>query len=197
MTSEIQRDGESAGGAARPASHPRTTAVAVGYLLASVGLLFSFGACCLWSLSSWLVKPDAAPPAQWLAHFSSARAPAAVLTVTLMATLVGGFGLIGVGIGLQGERRGSGVAAVILTGLLSVVYWAGVMVLAFAEDSLAAAWPLAILAVAATGLLALSIHAAAVMRRYPPPADQNVVTDEMLAAMERRKYAKRFGSGEE
>jgi hypothetical protein len=168
-------------------ANPRATAVAAGYLFASIGLVFSFGACCFWSLSSRIVEPAHAPPTHWLEYFSGERLPAAVLTIGVVSTLVGGFGLVGVGVGLQGEKPGSGTAASVLTGALACIYGACTTALIVRGDVwLQAIVPL-VFALLATAMFALALHAAAVLRRYPPPKDQHAVTDDMLKSMHRRR----------
>jgi len=171
----------------RLSASPRATAAAVGYLFQSVGLVFLFGACCFWSLSSHFVRPDRSPPLRWIDHFLGDRLPAAVLTVGVIATLNGGLGLIGAGIGLHGEKRGSGAAAVAVTGLLTAVYWTIAIVLAVWGDSWRQCIAPVLFALVASGLSVLALHAAAVMRKHPPPADQNVVTDDMVQSWRNKR----------
>ncbi|MFQ5494268.1 MAG: hypothetical protein ACE5EX_02710 [Phycisphaerae bacterium] len=159
---------------------PRAFAVGTGFVFQSVGMVFLLGACCLGSLSDRLVKPADDPGVRWVDYLRGEEMPAAVATIALATTLIGGIGLIGTGIGLRGERPGSGPAAVVVTTIMTAVYcWASV-VLTLKAPSLAAGLTATVLALLSTGLLILALRSAWVLRRFPPPQDQNVVTDEWL-----------------
>lgn len=107
---------------------------------------------------------------------------AALLTIGAAATLAGGVGLCGVGIGLQGERPSSGIAAFIVTGLLGLTFWIIFGIYCFRTDSWSGRITALLFAGVTSSLFALAIRSAMILRRFPPPQDQNVVTDEFLEA---------------
>jgi len=112
------------------ANSPRAFAVRTGQLCQTVGIAFLLGACCLWSFSGRLVQKADHPPEHWTGYLAGDRLPAAILTIDVAATLIGGIGLLAAGIGLCGERPGSGTFAAIVNSVLSLVYWLSCAVLA-------------------------------------------------------------------
>ena len=70
---------------------PRAHVIATGHIFFSVGLVFLLGACCFWGFSSHVVRPADAPAARWADYFSGDRLPAAMLTIGVATTLIGGF----------------------------------------------------------------------------------------------------------
>lgn len=166
---------------------PRAHVIATGHIFFSVGLVFLLGACCFWGFSSHVVRPADEPAARWADYFSGDRLPAAMLTIGVATTLIGGFGLVAVGVGLQGERPSSGPVAVVLTALMAIVYWGTCAVLIVKTGSWSYALTPAVFALASTVLFAVAVHCAAVLRRFPPPPDQNVVTDEFLEEYRKRR----------
>jgi hypothetical protein len=161
--------------------------VRTGQLCQSVGIFFLFGSCCLWSFSGRLVEPASAPATRWADYLAGDRLPAAILTINVATTLVGGLGLLAVGIGLHGERRGSGAAACIVTGSMSLIHGASCVALTIRAGAALAGVTAGILALFGLVLFMLSLHSAALLRRYPPPADQNVVTDAFLEEYRSRR----------
>ncbi len=167
---------------------PRAHVISAGHVFQSVGLLFSLGACCFWAFSTHLVEPADQPASRWTEYLSGDRLPAAVLTIGVVTTLVGGIGLVAVGVGLHGERRGSGRTAVALTAVMAAIYWGAGILLIIKTASWSYSLAPALFALATTGLFTLAVHSAAVLSRFPPPPDQNVVTDEFLKDhLERRR----------
>lgn len=168
------------------ADSPRAFAVRTGQLCQTVGVAFLLGACCLWSFGGRLVQKADHPPEHWTGYLAGDRLPAAILTIDVAATLIGGIGLLAAGIGLCGERPGSGTFAAIVNSVLSLVYWLSCAVLAVKAGSWPGSLTAAAFALVTTALLLLSLHSAAVLRRFPPPADQNVVTEEFIERHSRR-----------
>lgn len=159
---------------------PRAFATGTGAVFQSLGLVLLFGACCFWSLSGTLVERASEPAANWTTYLAGDRMPAAALTIGVATTLIGGIGLVGIGIGLHGERPDSGKAATVLTAVMAVIYWTLTLLLLTKGDRWLQALPSAAFGVLSTFLLMLSLQSAKVLRRFPPPADRNVVTDEFL-----------------
>jgi hypothetical protein len=167
-------------------SSPRDFAIHTGYAFQTVGSVLLLGSCCIWSLSGrWITKVDR-PTAHWTDHLQGDRLPAAVLTIAIAASLIGGAGLIGVGIGLHGERPGSGRAAMVVTGAMAIIYGCCAVTLFWAK-AIGGAVISAGFAVFATLLLLLAAGSASVLRRFPPPPDQNRVTDDILRQLSRRQ----------
>ncbi len=166
---------------------PWAFAIGTGFVFQSVGVVLLLGSCCFWSISGHLVEPAAQPTQQWTDHFHGDHLPIALLTVAVVTTVVFGAGLIGVGIGLQGERAGSGTAAVLLTATISVIYWVCCAALWFQAGAIQSVVVSGVFAVVASVFLFLSLVSRSVLRRFPPPPDQNVVTEEMLRGMTRHR----------
>jgi hypothetical protein len=166
---------------------PRAFAIGTGFVFQSVGVVLLLGSCCFWSFSGHLVEPASQPTQQWTDHFHGDNLPIALLTVAVVTTVVFGAGLIGVGIGLQGERAGSGTAAVLLTATIAVIYWACFGSLMFLVGAIRSGILSGVFAVVASVFLFLSLVSRSVLRRFPPLPDQNVVTEEMLQGMTRHR----------
>ncbi len=171
------------------ATSPRAFAIGTGYLFQSVGIIFLLGGCCSWALIGYLVEQATVPSAHWTGYFLTERMPAAVLTVCLAVTVIGGVGLVGVGIGLQGEQRGSGRAAVMLCCCMALVYWGATTLLAIGTDSWSYTLTAAAFGVVSILLLLLASRSASVLRRFPPPLDQHVVTDDDVTAYRNKPRA--------
>jgi len=178
-------------GAAETTASPRAFAIRTGGLCQTVGLTFLFGACCLWSLSGRLVVQANQPAEHWIDYLTGDRLPAAVLTLDVAVTLVGGLGLLAAGIGLYGEKRGSGTVAAVTAGAMSAVYWASCLAFALRTGSWASSLTAAAFGVVSTLLFLLSLHSAAILRKFPPSPDQNVVTDEFLERYQRERRERR------
>lgn len=146
-----------------------------GFVFLCVGAVFLFGVCCVWSYTTYFNAPSTHSGGHWMDNLS-----AALLTIGAAATLTGGVGLVGVGIGLQGERPSSGMAAVIVTGLLGLTFWVICGLYCFRTDSWSGRITSLLFAGVTTSLFALAVKSAMILRRFPPPSDQSVVTDEFL-----------------
>jgi len=177
--------------ASKSTTSPRAFAIRTGQLCQTLGMTFLFGACCLWSLSGRLVTQADQPAKRWTDYLTGDRLPAAVLTLDLIVTLLGGLGLLAAGIGLNAERRGSGTVAAVTAGAMSLAYWASCLTLAMYAGSWAATLTAAAFGVVATILFLLSLHSTAILRQFPPPTDQNVVTDEFLERYQRERRERR------
>lgn len=172
---------------------PRAFATASGFVFQVIGVILLFGSCCVWSLGRGLFATDATGQTgeTWLGAFAGGRLSVAVAAVSLATTLVGGLGLIAAGVGLQNEKRGSGTLALVVTGFLGVIWWTAAILSVFNTRVWGHAIIAGIFAVIATVLFFLAGHSAQVLRRHPPPKDQNVVSDEFLEEIARQKRRRR------
>jgi hypothetical protein len=100
---------------------------------------------------------------------------------------VAGLALAVFGLGLQQERRRSGIGAVITTGLLMVGWWATTVAVVLMSPSIVRIGVHILLAVGATFLFLMAITAERVLRLHPPPPDEPV-TEEFLAQLARKKH---------
>ena len=167
---------------------PRAFAIATGFVFQSVGMMSVLGVCCFWSLTTYFVPPDAGSGTHWMENLSGERLASALVTIGVAVSLVGGMGLIGVGVGLQAEQPSSGWAAMIVTSILAMTYWVVCALFVFKVGSWSGGIVSGLFAAAITVLFALSTHSAGILRRFPPPPNQNVVTDEFL---EQHRYGRR------
>ncbi len=171
------------------APSPRAFVVGTGFVCQSVGLVFAFGVCCFWSLTTYFVPPEAGSHEHWMDNLTGDRLAAALVSIGVAVSLVGGLGLIGAGVGLQGEQSNSGRVAMAVTGVVGLTYWVLCALFVFKTDSWSGCVISAVFAATTTALFGLATHSATVLRRFPPPPDQNVVTDEFL---ERHRHGRRM-----
>ncbi|MCH7592236.1 MAG: hypothetical protein IH989_05610 [Planctomycetes bacterium] len=176
------RETEETAPASEPQESPRAFAISAGFVFQCVGGVFLLGVCCVWSFTTYFSAPPTHSNAHWMDDLG-----AALLTIGAAATLVGGVGLVGAGIGLQGERPSSGIVAALVTGLLSLVFWSIFGLYCFKTESWSGRIASLFFAGLATSLFGLAVRAAILLRRFPPPPDQNVVTDEFLEQLRTRR----------
>lgn len=177
------------------APSPRAFAIGTGVVLQTAGILFVVGAFCCWGLSSLVEKPAKVPETRWMDYLAGDRLPAAALTLGIVVALVGGLGMLAAGVGLQGERPSSGWIASVVTGVTAALYWVLCGVLLVKVGSVVGAIATATLGAVMSCLFALSWRSASVLRRFPPPADQSVVTEEFLEEHRRAREERRRKSG--
>jgi hypothetical protein len=166
--------------------NPRAFAIGTGVVLQTVGTILALGSCCLWSTSSLYMRPAGAPADRWR-DFFFADPVAAGWTVGVLTSFVGGIGLIAAGVGLQGERPGSGRFAMGVTGGMAAVFALLAGWLIVAEKAYGLAVMPAVLAGVCGFLFALCGHSASVLRRFPPPADLSRATPEILEEYRRKR----------
>lgn len=172
---------------ANPAPSPRAFAIGAGAVFQTMGGLFVFGSCLTWLLSAWLVPKAAAPVSHWLDFFRGENLSSALMVIVLIVSLVGGLGLLAVGLGLQGERPRSGHAAMFATAFMTVCY-----VVVAITYLVAVGHILTPLFVLALGLITVFLfmvagYSASVLRKFPPPADLNVATPEILEEFRQKR----------
>lgn len=166
---------------------PRAFVTATGYVYQLVGIVYLLGFGFYWIISG-RIQAKASVQIDSLADYV---APGNVLlTVTMVMILsgvAGGLGLATLGIGLQSERRWSGVGAMVVAGSLAAIGWAGVSM----HIIYGPAWGRAVIvggwSVINTILFLLAGYSAAILKRHPPPEDQNVVDDAWLERYDRER----------
>lgn len=186
--SERPSPGSSASeGSSPPPDAPRRFASATGFVLQGVGVVLLIASCVVWVATSRLAAvPKEQTPETWLHYLRGPHAGAAVLTLNLLVTLVGGLAFTAAGLGLQVGKRTSGRLAVASCSVLTLVYAGSSVFLLAVHGSLMGllAVPPALLC---GGLLVLCLRSAAVLRRHPPPSDYHVATPEILEEYRRRR----------
>lgn len=173
------------------APSPRAFATATGYVFQGVGLVLILGACGMWWLSAWFLPPTNERVTSWWQHLTGDNLPAALFMLAVLGGVVGGAGLSAAGFGLQAEVPRSGRAALIVTAVLTLVFGLLGLLLMFR----AGAWISGILAIGMALFMALlfslAVRSNVILRRYPPPPDQNKLTEEVLADIRRQRDERR------
>lgn len=159
---------------------PRSFAIGAGIILIFAGTVLFLGACCLASFGATLDWRNVPPPMKWADYFESQRLPMTLALATLTTTFVGGLMLIAGGVGLYGERSSAGPLSSICTILLAILYGVLAGTQYFQGATRTSAILPTLLALVMIGLVPLAWRAAGVMRRHPPPPDQNAVNDNWL-----------------
>jgi hypothetical protein len=183
--------GNSAESPGENAENPRAFVTGSGFVLQVYGGLLAFSACAIWGVSAMTPTSTATPAARWTDHLTGPQSAAALLTIGLFAGFVGGLALMAAGVGMQGEKRGSAAIATAVSGLLAGVFVALSALLAFSAGRFlmsGAALVVGTLSIAATLLSAISHQT---LRRFPPPEDYHLLTEEILEDLRRRREERR------
>jgi len=158
----------------------RAFVTATGLVFQAVGMIMLFGSCCFWSFSGHVVEPSDVPAAQWTDYLRGERLPAALLTICVVVTFVGGIALTAAGVGLQGEKLRSGRFAMAVAAPMALIYGtAGVILVTRTDLWVRGLMPILFAAVSIL-LFMLAGHSSSLLRQFPPPADQHVATEEFL-----------------
>lgn len=170
-----------------PEPSPRAFAIGTGAVFQTIGLLMVLAACIAWAISAFAIKSNTQPASKWSDFLREPYLASALLTLALAATLIGGLALLAVGVGLQGERRNSGRAAMIATGfvttaylLVSVLYVVGLQLYVRAIFFL-------LLGLASVVLFMLAGHSASILKKFPPPPGLNDATAELLEEFRQKR----------
>ncbi len=170
-----------------PKQSPRAFAVGTGFVFQLVGIAFLASACLGGVAGAFIAEPASTPVTRWIDHLKGDSPLAGLLTLGIVVGFVGGAGLIGVGVGLQGERPSSGRNAMIVSAPLALAYWA----LAGIVLSVAGEWLpttlLSVFALVSTISFLLAGHSAALLRKYPPPKDLTDATPEIMEEFQRKR----------
>lgn len=170
-----------------PVTSPRAFAIGTGVVFQTAGGILLFGACLFWGITAWAVPSVSKPLANWTDFFRGEHLPSALMTVALLGTLLGGAALLAVGVGLQGERPSSGRAAMLVTALLTVCYVIVAVTYVVALGHYLAAFVVIALGLLSAVLFMLAGHSASILREFPPPADLNAATPELLEEFRQKR----------
>ena len=165
---------------------PRAFVTATGYVFQVVGFALVMGACVLWGFAGFIEDRLDEPINTVGDYFKPDALVATVSLVCILTTLVSGLGLLGTGLGLQGENRSSGRWALGVTGVLAGVWWGGAATFWFISAPI---WKIIVAAFSAGAgsvLFLLAGNSARILKLHPPPDDLNVVSDEFLDKYSRR-----------
>ena len=174
-----------------PSPAPRAFVTATGYAYQLVGMIYLLTFGFYWIISG-LVQAKAAVPINSVAdYFAPGNVLLTVTMVMILSGVAGGLAMVTLGIGLQGERRWSGVGAMIVVGSLAVIGSIGAVLYIMHGP----AWGRAVVAggwsVMNTVLFLLAGNSASILKRNPPPKDQNFVDDAWLERYERERRESR------
>ncbi len=166
---------------------PRAFATTTGFVCQIAGLAYFLTGAAYWFVSGRVQDPTPVRVDTVADFFNDANVTLTVTTINVLAAVAGGLAMVAFGIGLQGERRRSGVGAMIATGALSAIGTTSVIVYV----AFAGAWIRAMFALLYTAanvvLFLLAGHSAAILKRHPPPENLNVVDDAWLEEHERTR----------
>lgn len=165
---------------ASPRPSPRAFVTATGLVYQAVGMIMLFGSCCFWSFSGHVVEPSDVPASQWTDYLRGERLPAALLTICVVVTFVGGIALTAAGVGLQGEKPRSGRVAMAVSAPMAVIYLAAGAILLFNTELWGRALMPVLFGTVTILLFMLAGHSSSLLRQFPPPADQHLATEEFL-----------------
>jgi hypothetical protein len=159
---------------------PRSFVTATGYVFQIVGFVLVMGGCVLWGFAGFVEDRLDEPINTASDYFKSDALAATVSLACILTTVVAGLGLLGTGLGLQGENRSSGQWALVVTGVLAAVWWGGAVTFWIISAPI---WKIIVAAFSAGAgsvLFLLAGNSARILKLHPPPDDLNVVTDEFL-----------------
>ncbi len=167
---------------------PRAFVTATGFVFQIIGFGLVMGACVLWAFAGFVEDRLDEPINTVGDYFRGDALEATVSLACILTTLVSGLGLLGTGLGLQGENRHSGQWALVVTGGLAGVWWGGSVTFWLISAPI---WKIVVAAFAAgagTVLFLLAGNSARILKLHPPPHDLNVVSDEFLEEYSRRRH---------
>lgn len=173
------------------ADSPRAFVTASGFVLQMFGGLLTFGALVAWGLSALMTSSTAAPTPRWTDHLSGPQSAAALLTLGLFVTLIGGLGLMAVGVGMQGEKKGSALAGVVVGSAMSLAYLALAVLFVVLTRRFVLGGTGLLLAIFCGAATVLAVISHTTMRLHPPPTDYNLLTAEVMDEVRRQRDARR------
>lgn len=138
-------------------------------------------------LFAFAIPESPEPMARWTDFLKGANLPSALMTIALLATLIGGIALMAVGVGLQGERGGSGRAAMIVTALMTVVYFVVAATFVSSLGMVLKAVVVVVPGLVSAVLFMLAGHSASILKQFPPPSGLNDATPELLEEFRQKR----------
>ena len=170
---------------------PRAFVTACGYVFQVLGGLLVFAACGGW-LASGLTAPAATiPAARWTDYLTGPNLTAALLTLGFFTGFVGGLGLMAAGLGMQGEKKGSAMTGMMVSGAMSLAYLVlAFLLLANAQRYVFGA-AVVILSLLCGGAAILAAISHSTLKRFPPPGDYNLLTEEIIDEVRRKRDERR------
>jgi hypothetical protein len=171
--------------------HPRAFVTATGFALQGAGLVFLAVAAVYWLISGRVQKLADGRIDRLADYFATPNLGLTAITGLVLAAVCGGLAMITFGLGMQGEMRRSGIGAMVVAGAMTLIGVAAAAVfLAAGPDwmgsGVAAAWTLV------SGILfLLAGNSTSILRRFPPPKDQNVVDDAWIQEYHRKRRESR------
>ncbi len=166
---------------------PRAFATGTGFVFQIVGFGLFLGACCLWSFSGRVFQEASRTVPNWLTYLSGAEAGRALATIGVVTTFLSGLGMVAAGLGLQGERPRSGLAAMIATGLPAAIQAAVCILLIRETGSWISGLVPGLLAILGLVMFLLAGHSRQILRSFPPDPNQSVVSDDFLKELARKR----------
>ncbi len=176
----------SVGNAQTGEANPRAFVTATGFVFQVLGFVLAGGGCLLWSISGFLEDELDQPINVVSDYVRRGVLSKTIALVCIVTTSIAGLGLIATGLGLQGERRGSGLWALAVTGILALVWWGSMVGFVWVS---AVYWKIIVAAFFAgisTVLFLLAGNSSRILKLYPPPDDLSVVSDEFLEEYSRK-----------
>lgn len=170
---------------------PRAFVTTTGYAYQLVGMIYLLAFGFYW-VASGRIQATAPVRIDSVAdYFAPGNVLLTVTMVMILSGVAGGLAMVTLGIGLQGEQRWSGLGAMFVVGSLAVIGSIGAVLYIIHGP----AWGRAVLAggwsAVNTILFLLAGHSAWILKRNPPPKDQNVVDDAWLERYERERHEAR------
>lgn len=187
-----ERSHQPAGGpVVDPSPPPRAFVTATGYTYQLVGMIYLLAFGFYWVISGRVQAKASVRIDSLVDYFAPGNVLLTVTMVMILSGVAGGLAMVTLGIGLQGERRWSGVGAMIVVGSLAVIGSIGAVLYIMHGP----AWGRAVVAggwsVMNTVLFLLAGNSASILKRNPPPKDQNFVDDAWLERYERERRESR------
>ncbi len=170
---------------------PRAFVTGTGVVFQFVGVLYFLAAAAYWFLSGRLQNDASVPIERFADYWAEPNRALTLDTINVLASFCGGLAMAALGIGLQGEQRGSGRAALFVTGVLALIHLAATVGYWAVGPHWFGMLVSITLAAAATVMFLLAGHSAGQLRRHPPPEDASIVDDAWLEEYERIRRASR------
>lgn len=191
------KGGERPGPVAPPAPsadgppNPRALVTASGYVFQVLGGSLIFAACGGWLVCALTSPAATTPAARWTDYLAGPNLATALLTLGLFTGFVGGLGLMAAGLGMQGEKKSSAMTGMVVGGSMALVYLVLAILLMASAQRYALGAAALILVVLCGGAAILAAISHSTLCGFPPPDDYNLLTDEIMEDIRRRRDERR------